>query len=151
MGTFGVINDAFSSCTTLPNCVFVPNNTNSMHKSFWDHPVETIEKALHIRKQIVALEASLVEIVGGDPKMQLPFLVVKDVRKGKRSASVRAKMAAAQQARWAKKKSSPVVKTPKAKRVVSASSRKKMVASQRARRTKEKIAPELSMPNKLIW
>jgi len=122
-----------------------------MSKSFWDHPIETIEKALHIRKQIEALKASLNDMLGGDPELPLPFLTVTDVRKGKRSPAVRAKMAAAQKARWAKKKSSPVVGAPRKKRVVTASSRAKMAAAQRARRTKEKIAPELTMPNKLVW
>jgi len=126
-----------------------------MYKSFWDHPVETIEKALHIRKQIESLQNSLVAILGGGDEMMLPFLVVKDLRRGKRSPATIAKMKASQQARWAKKKSSPVavksVKTPKSKRTVSAASRARMVAGQRARRTKEKIAPELSMPNQLVF
>jgi hypothetical protein len=106
--------------------------------SFWDHPIVTIEKALHLRKQIEALKASLAEmLVTSSPSTSLPlvkegrdvehstaapFTTVKrrgrpkkvvvaepaatkvDGRKGKRSAATRAKMAAAQQARWAKKK-----------------------------------------------
>ena len=121
-----------------------------MATSFWNHPIETIEKALHIRKQIQALEEHLNEMLGGDPALPLPFQLVKDGRKGKRSAATRAKMVAAAKARWAKKSAAPV-KTPKTKRVVTGESRAKMVASQRARRTKEKIAPGLSLPNKLIW
>jgi hypothetical protein len=129
-----------------------------MAKSFWDHPIETIEKALHIRKQIESLEASLKKLYGDGTQ---PLVIekpasVKDGRKGKRSAATIAKMKAAQKARWAKKKkSSPAATKPakgaKTKRVVSAASRAKMAASQRARRTKEKIAPELSMANKLVW
>jgi hypothetical protein len=126
-----------------------------MTKSFWDHPIETIEKALHLRKQIEALEKSLGEIFGdgSQPLVKEKAVgVVKDGRKGKRSAATRAKMKAAQQARWAKKKSSlSPVKAARAKRTMSAASRKRMSAGQRARRTKEKIAPELSMPNNLVF
>jgi hypothetical protein len=33
--------------------------------SFWDHPVKNIEEALHIRKQIEALQDKLSKIIGG--------------------------------------------------------------------------------------
>ena len=33
--------------------------------SFWDHPIATLEKALHIRKQIEALKQSVEDIMGG--------------------------------------------------------------------------------------
>jgi hypothetical protein len=126
-----------------------------MPTSFWDHPIETIEKVLHIRKQIEALQQSLREIYGDgtQPLVMEQLTLAKDGRKGKRSAATRVKMKAAQQARWAKKKPVAVkpVKAAKAKRTMSAASRKRMAAGQRARRTKEKIAPELSMPNKLVW
>ena len=123
-----------------------------MATSFWDHPIETIEKALHIRKQIEALRASLRELYGDgtQPLSVETSTPAKDGRKGKRSASTRAKMAAAAKARWAKKRGTPF-KPAKTKRAVSASSRARMVAGQRARRTKEKIAPELNMSNKLLW
>src|ERR1700684_1030027 len=91
-----------------------------MPTSFWDHPIATIEKALHIRKQIEALKASVAAILGGGteagngrvaklrgrpPKTALVESGTSKVdgRKGKRSAAARAKMAAAQKARWAKK------------------------------------------------
>jgi hypothetical protein len=129
-----------------------------MSKSFWDHPIETIEKALHIRKQIEALQQNLREIYG-DGRQPLfvenaPSAVAKGVRKRKKSAATLVKKAAAQQARWAKNSSPAVVKhvkKPKTKRVVSKASRARMSAGQRARRTKEKIAPELSMPNQLVF
>jgi hypothetical protein len=126
-----------------------------MSKSFWDHPIETIEKALHIRKEIESLHASLREIYGD---VTQPLSVekaapsVRDGRKGKRSAATRAKMAASQKARWEKKKSSPAVKTPKRKRVVSAVSRKKPAAGKRGRHRQEKIAQELYLvTNKAPW
>ncbi len=84
--------------------------------SFWDHPIATLEKALHLRKQIEALNSSLAEIMGGSssvgkrrgrPPKAAPVALTTakvDGRKGKRSAATRAKMAAAQKARWAAKK-----------------------------------------------
>lgn len=124
--------------------------------SFWDHPIATLEKALHIRKQIEALRATLSEIYGDGTqplaKESASAGAKVDGRKGKRSAATIAKMKAAQKARWAAKKGgAPAAKVTKTKRVVSKASRAKMAAAQRARRTKEKIAPELSMPDKLIW
>ena len=128
-----------------------------MTKSFWDHPIETIEKALHIRKQIEALQESLRELYGDgrQPLSVEKSTPSKDARMGKRSAATRAKMKAAQQARWAKKKGvstpAPVAKTAKKKRVVSKASRAKMAAAQRARWSKKRIDAAVNMPNKLIW
>jgi len=149
--------------------------------SFWDHPIETLEKALHIRKQIEALKASLRELYGdgtqplaketpapavkvakrrGRPRKNTsaaPVPAKVDGRKGKRSAATIAKMAAAQKARWkkvhgeSKPAAAPAVKGPKTKRVVSKASKARMSAGQRARRTKEKIAPQLSIPEELVW
>jgi len=128
-----------------------------MSKFFWDHPIETIEKALHIRKQIEALNASLNELYGDgtQPLVIETPIRANDKRKGKRSAATRARMKAAQQARWAKKKGvstpAPVAKTAKKKRVVSKASRAKMAAAQRARWSKKRIDAAVNMPNKLIW
>jgi hypothetical protein len=137
-----------------PNVGFDPGNTNKpMSTSFWDHPVETIEKALHLRKQIEALQAELSEIYSGAVQ---PVATKKaDGRRGKRSPAARAKMAAAQKARWAKKRgaapASPVPKAPKKKRTFSAATRKKMAAAAKARWAKKKIAPLLNPPNNLVW
>lgn len=74
----------------------------SQSKSFWDHPVETIEEALSIKKQIASLQAKLGSIFGGDSS---PAADASPGRKagGKRtfSEASRKKMAAAQRARWA--------------------------------------------------
>ena len=124
-----------------------------MSKSFWDHPIETIEKALHIRKQIEALKQSLNELYGDGTQplvVETPIRAT-DGRKGKRSAATRAKMKAAQQARWAKKKGLSVAKAAKKRRVVSKASRAKMAAAQRARWSKKRIDAAVNMPNKLIW
>jgi hypothetical protein len=140
-----------------------------MSKSFWDHPIETIEKALHIRKQIEMLQATIGAIIGGDstvtkrrgrpPKATLVDSATSKVdgRKGKRSAATIAKMKAAQQARWAKKNgasSAPdksVSKGPKKRRKFSAESRAKMAAAQKARWAKKKIDADVTMPDKLVW
>ena len=126
-----------------------------MTKSFWDHPIETIEKALHIRKQIEALQQSLKEFYGdgAQPLVMEQLTLAKDGRKGKRSAATRAKMKAAQQARWAKKKPAAVksVKEPKTRRVVSATSRKKMAAAAKVRWAKKKMDASVNMPNKMVW
>jgi hypothetical protein len=91
-----------------------------MSTSIWDHPIATIEKAIHIRKQIEALKSSLAGILGGTEtgigkvakrrgrpakvsSVESPAAKV-DGRKGKRSAATIAKMKAAQKARWAKLK-----------------------------------------------
>jgi hypothetical protein len=116
-----------------------------MSNSFWDLPISTIEKALDIRRKIEALQASLSEIYGGAKKTVSTKGV--DRRKGKRSAAARAKMAAAQKARWAKKRGESAaapapaaVKTRKKRRKMSAEARARIAAAQRARWAKQKQA-----------
>ena len=127
--------------------------------SIWDHPIATIEKALHIRKRIEALQASLLAIYGSGKQPLFsgkPAPMIKDGRKGKRSATTIAKMKAAAKARWAVRKGTlpapaePVVKTKK-KRTFSAASKAKMAAAQKARWAKKKIDADVTMPNKLVW
>jgi len=88
--------------------------------SFWDLPIATLEKALHLRRQIEALQKTEQDIMGGVSSVNAvakrrgrpsktapvtPVTVKKDGRTGKRSAATIAKMkAAAQRARWAKVK-----------------------------------------------
>jgi len=127
-----------------------------MSTSIWDHPIETIEKALHIRKQIEALKANLAAMFGDGAQphfKEAPVPAVKDGRRGKRSPATIAKMKAAQQARHAKKKGvvpSPV-QAAKKKRTFSAASRAKMAAAQKARWAKKKIDADVTMPDKLVW
>jgi len=117
-----------------------------MSTSFFDLPIATIEKALAIRKEIEALQASLNGILGGVRESVTAASVVVatkkvDGRKGKKSPATVAKMAAAAKARWAKKKGAStkvapveaVVNGPKKKRFVSPEARAKMAAAQRAR------------------
>ena len=147
------------------DCVFiVPNTTQSMYNSFWEYPIATIEKALEIRKQIEALQESLSEIYGGSTnhvsaepakaaktakpdKPDKPDKAV-DGRKGKRSAAARAKMAAAQKARWAKRRGGTTtlapaespVKVGRKRKVMSPEARAKIAAAQRARWARQKGA-----------
>jgi len=89
-----------------------------------DHPIEIIEKALSIRKQIEALQETLNRIYGGKaPEVTGTAAVVRrgggrprktavveapgtkvDGHKAPRSAAARARMAAAAKARWAARK-----------------------------------------------
>ena len=134
-----------------------------MSNSFWDLPIATIEKALSIRKQIEALREAEEAIMGGSSTgngavakrrgrpaktaVVEPVASKVDGRKGKRSAASRAKMAAAQKARWAKKRggaSSPVKAVvngaEKRKRTMSPEARARIAAAQKARWAKQKAA-----------
>ena len=103
-------------------------------EAFLNHPIETLEKALHIRKQIDQLNEMLKELFGPSPvslggvqtnaprKRGRPRKVTAIVdtrsegetgpvaggpkKKRKMSAAAKAKIAAAQRTRWAKAKSS---------------------------------------------
>jgi hypothetical protein len=130
-----------------------------MYNSFWEYPIATIEKALEIRKQIEALQESLTEIYGGStnhvsaPPAKTATISTTakpdkavDGRKGKRSAAARAKMAAAQKARWAKMRGGSTApeaaeapaKTGRKRKVMSPEARAKIAAAQRARWARQK-------------
>lgn len=114
-------------------------------KSFWDHPIEKLEKALDLRKQIATLQQKLSDLfssgVQGDA-------VAKPGRKGRRgrramSPEARARIAAAQRARWAKQKGTSAA-TPKlatkakGRRTMSPEARARIAAAARARWAKVK-------------
>jgi hypothetical protein len=106
--------------------------------SFWEHPLDKLEKALHIRKQIAALENELRSMFGGDGAESAP--AVSSKRGGRRtmSATARAKIAAAQRARWAKSKGATTapatLKTKKKrKRSMSPEAKAKIAAAQKER------------------
>jgi hypothetical protein len=111
----------------------MPNST-----SFWDHPIDKLEEALSIRKQIAALQAKLGGLFGGSdgdvPKVK------RGPKAGKRSMSpeARERIAAAQRARWATKKgaTSAVAEAPssgKKKRNLTPAGRAKLAAAMKAR------------------
>jgi hypothetical protein len=76
--------------------------------SFWDHPIEKLEEALHLKKQIHALEAKLSSLFGFEETApangKFAAAPAPKARGGKRvfSAATRAKMAASQKARHAR-------------------------------------------------
>lgn len=111
--------------------------------AFLNHPIETLEKALQIRKQIDHLNELLKELFGPSPislagiqtnapqkrgrPRKVPALTETGAEKGtglnisgrkkkrKMSAAAKAKIAAAQRARWAKQKGTAGLTTPVAK------------------------------------
>ena len=70
--------------------------------SFWDHPVEKLEEALNLKKQIAALHKRLGDLFGGEKAtQQAPTPTKSKSGRRKTSAATLAKMRASQQARWA--------------------------------------------------
>src|SRR5690349_7367655 len=112
---------------------------------FLNHPIETLERALHIRRQIDQLNESLKELLGSTSASLLEVLpATMTKRRGRRkmSAAARAKIAAAQRARWAKQKgTASEAPAPKAKNKgggMSAAGRARIAAAQKARWAKVK-------------
>jgi hypothetical protein len=100
---------------------------------------DQLRRALSIKEQIEALETQLNQVLGG----AAPTTSTGPVRgRRKRSAATRAKMAAAQRARWAKKVAKPA---KAARRKVSAAARARMAAAARARWKKAKAAGKKSL------
>ena len=121
------------------------SSTMPTASSFLDHSIEKLEHALSLRKRIDVLQKSLGDLLGGVTGKVTKSIATKvDGRKGKRSAASRAKMAAAQKARWAKKRTatSPAAvskaKTPRKKRTMSPEGRAKIAAAQKARWAKSR-------------
>ena len=96
--------------------------------------VQQLHRAVAIKEQIAALETDLSQILGV-PLSMTPI----GNRRGrrKRSAAVRARMAAAQKARWAKSDGKPAKKP---RRKMSARARANLAAAARVRWAKAKAA-----------
>jgi hypothetical protein len=108
----------------------------SKSNSFWDHPIETLEEALSVRKQIHALQEKLSTLFGDHP----PSLSgIQKTSKRTMSAAGRAKIRAAAKARWAKIKGTAAktsvngVKSLKKKSKMSSETRAKLAAAMKAR------------------
>jgi hypothetical protein len=104
--------------------------------------VQQLRRALAIREEIEKLQAELVQLSGA-PAPAATGTVLK--RRGAISAAGRAKVAAAQRARWAKikalKAGQAAVVAVKAKRgVMSAAGRARIIAAQKARWAKFRAA-----------
>jgi hypothetical protein len=131
----------------------------SILDTFWNQSVEQLEKALNIRKQIAALQENLSAIFAGRPASRAGKQTTSSIKtktKGKRglSAEGRARIAAAQKARWARNKGSAVTatvaKSPavKAKRKggISEEGRARIIAAQKARWAKAKAGKAGAAP-----
>ena len=95
-----------------------------------DISLKSLEEAVSIRRQIGSLEKRLRAILGGSPS------TVPSTHRGKRrmSPQVRAKIAAAAKARWAKRKGETAhVATAKRKGGITAAGRKRLSQLMKAR------------------
>ena len=107
-------------------------------KSFWDHPIQTLEEALQIRKQIVALQTRLGELLRGESALTVT-IKPKGSQKRTFSTATLAKMRAAQQARWSKVKgksrtpNKPTATTSKKKGRITPEGRARLAAAMKAR------------------
>ena len=137
----------------------------STFEAFLKHPIETLERALHLRKQIAALEKALREVMGPTPPSLAGMQTPAPQRQGrkKRSAAAKASTANAQRLRWAKSQglesatlaepveAPAVAKTRKKKGGMSAEGRARIVAAQKKRWAKVKAkqsAPAKVAPKK---
>ena len=145
-----------------------------MYEIFLSYPITAIEQALAIRREMEALKASLIEILGYEMQLLIdepapafkgfkPMsaakvakstpAAVEPAKAGKKkrvvSAASKAKMAAAQKARWAKKAGAstdvapvkPVINgAKKKKRTMSPEGRARIAAAQKARWAKARKA-----------
>jgi hypothetical protein len=91
--------------------------------------IDQLKRAIHVREQMDSLQEELDGILGGE-------IPVPRAGKRKMSAAARAKIAAAQKARWAKLKGP----SPKPKRKMSAAGRAAISAAAKARWKKAKAA-----------
>ncbi|MCE9612363.1 MAG: hypothetical protein K8R23_19360 [Chthoniobacter sp.] len=113
-----------------------------------------LKRATAIAEQIEKLQADLAAVLGSPAKVSTSSVVatVAKSRGGKRfvSPEARAKMAAAQKARWAKKAGSTAPKAPaKAKSGITAEGRARLAAAMKARwDARKKGAPAPTAPSK---
>lgn len=102
---------------------------------------QQLREAANLKERIAGLEIKLTQLLGATAK---PAAVPTLKQKSKMSAAARAKIAAAQKARWAKVKAAKrvakplVMPAPKKKGGMSAEGRARIVAAQKARWAKIK-------------
>jgi hypothetical protein len=100
-----------------------------------------LRRAVGLKEQIDALNKELASILGAPAPVS-----AKPPKKRKMSAAGRAKIAAAQKARWAKvKRAKSVAKAPAKKRKMSAAAKAKISAAAKARWAKVKAAGKKSL------
>ncbi len=100
--------------------------------------VKQLRRAVNIKDKIQSLENRLNQILGSPAKAVT--VAVPKRKKRKMSAAGRAKIAAAQKARWAKAKGRKAKQTQPKKRTMSAAGRARISAAAKARWAKAKAA-----------
>ncbi len=107
--------------------------------------VQQLKRAIVLREQIEKLEGELAGILG-ESTVHSPSANGVSGRR-KMSAAARAKIGAAQRARWAKQKKGAPTGVIKGKRKMSAAARAKISAAARARWAKAKAANRKTLAN----
>ena len=115
------------------------------HMNILNLTSKQLKQAAKIKDKIGALENQLAVIFGGNGSgMPSPF-VARKYRKRRMSAAGRARIIAAQKARWAKVKSSSGSAKPAKRRKMSAAAKAKIAAAARARWAKARAAGRKSL------
>lgn len=99
--------------------------------SFWNHPIEKLEKALQIRKQIAVLQEALGKVFGGNPQPAARARTKSPKRQGKRTRPP-ASRAKTKRPKAVPARTAPAAKARK-KGGISAEGRARIVAAQKAR------------------
>lgn len=117
--------------------------------SITDLTVQQLRQAADLKEKITALEKQLSQLVGSpaQPAAAKPAAVKAPKKTGGMSAAGKARIAAAQKARWAKVKAAKPVATPapKKKGGMSAAGRARIAAAAKARWAKVKAAGKKSL------
>ena len=131
----------------------IRGNNHALMSSINDLSVETLRKAANLKERIAALEKELTQLLGSTAKPTATKAPKAPKKKGGMSAAGRARIVAAQKARWAKIKAGKATKTtkfvkaevkaaPVAKKkfTMSAAAKAKISAAAKARWAKVKAA-----------
>ena len=119
-------------------CVGI-NLVLSMTQPFAGVTASQLRAAVALKEKIEALEKELASVLGAAPSS--PALVPEPARKGQISAAGRARIAAAQKARWAKLKQAAAPKpAAKPKRKLSPEGRRRIIEATKARWAKIRAA-----------
>jgi len=111
----------------------------SMTQPFAGVTASQLRAAASLKEQIEALEQELASVLGATPPS--PALVPEPARKGQISAAGRARIAAAQKARWAKRKQAAAPNpAAKPKRRLSPEGRRRIIEATKARWAKIRAA-----------
>ena len=115
--------------------------------SFANISTQQLRRAADLQEKIESLQGQLSEILGAPAVQAAPSGNGRRKKKRTMSASARAKIGAAQRARWAKQKAGKPGKTAKAapkkaRRKISAAARARMIAGAKARWAKIRAAKQ---------